>query len=71
MTAVQELPGEARLAELFATRSVGYLTGRITIGRSVLGGIAGTSIMGVAATLVPQVITFDFRCDNFTKRPCG
>lgn len=32
---------------LFITLSLGYLVGKITIGRFVLGGVAGTLLMGV------------------------
>lgn len=48
MATIQDFLNEVPLAVLFVTVSLGYLIGKITIGRFVLGGIAGTLIMGVA-----------------------
>jgi len=48
MTAIQDFLNEVPLAVLFITVSLGYLIGKLTIGRFVLGGVAGTLIVGVA-----------------------
>ncbi len=47
MTAIQDFLNEVPLAVLFITVSLGYLIGKFKVGRFVLGGIAGTLIMGV------------------------
>lgn len=48
MTAIENVLNEAPLAVLLMTVSLGYLIGKLKVGRFVLGGIAGTLIMGVA-----------------------
>ncbi|MEM7436550.1 MAG: aspartate-alanine antiporter [Myxococcota bacterium] len=47
MKAIQHFLNDAPLAVLFMTVSLGYLIGKLKVGRFVLGGIAGTLIMGV------------------------
>ena len=37
----------APIAALFVTIALGYLVGKLTIGQFVLGGIAGTLLVGV------------------------
>ncbi len=46
--AIEELFADAPLLALFITISLGYLVGRIRVSTFVLGGIAGTLIVGVA-----------------------
>jgi len=47
MDTLDKLFDAAPLLALFLTVAVGYLVGKLTIGRFVLGGIAGTLIVGV------------------------
>ncbi|MEM1209570.1 MAG: aspartate-alanine antiporter, partial [Planctomycetota bacterium] len=44
---LQDFLDHAPLAVLFVTVALGYLIGKFKAGRFVLGGIAGTLIMGV------------------------
>ena len=48
MAFIDGLFDAAPLLALFITVALGYLAGKLTIGRFVLGGIAGTLIVGVA-----------------------
>ncbi|MEM7144934.1 MAG: aspartate-alanine antiporter [Verrucomicrobiota bacterium] len=61
MKELQELLNASPLAVLFITVALGYLIGKLTIGRFVLGGIAGTLLMGV---LIGQ---FDIKIDSGIK----
>ncbi|MBE7214768.1 aspartate-alanine antiporter [Shewanella benthica] len=47
MDILEELFKAAPLVALFITLTFGYLIGKITIGRFVLGGVAGTLLVGV------------------------
>jgi putative transport protein len=47
MELIRQLFGSQPLLALFATISLGYLVGKIRIGSFVLGGIAGTLLVGV------------------------
>ncbi|MDR9826489.1 aspartate-alanine antiporter [Vibrio sp. FNV 38] len=47
MSIISELFNLSPFIALFITLSLGYLVGKITIGRFVLGGVAGTLLMGV------------------------
>ena len=47
MSIIENLFAVSPYIALFITLALGYLIGKITIGRFVLGGIAGTLIMGV------------------------
>ena len=44
---IHDIFNEAPLAALFLTVALGYIIGKIKIGKFILGGIAGTLIMGV------------------------
>lgn len=48
MKAIVQVLNQAPLGVLFMTVCLGYLIGKFKVGRFVLGGIAGTLIMGVA-----------------------
>ena len=47
MEIISNLFDMAPFVALFITLSLGYMVGKITIGRFVLGGVAGTLLMGV------------------------
>ncbi|WP_264875815.1 aspartate-alanine antiporter [Vibrio agarivorans] len=47
MSLISDLFNLSPFIALFITLSLGYLVGKITIGRFVLGGVAGTLLMGV------------------------
>ncbi|WP_394241391.1 aspartate-alanine antiporter [Vibrio astriarenae] len=47
MNIISDLFNLSPFIALFITLSLGYLVGKITIGRFVLGGVAGTLLMGV------------------------
>ncbi|WP_076539740.1 aspartate-alanine antiporter [Shewanella sp. UCD-KL21] len=47
MSIIQNLFAISPYIALFITLALGYLVGKITIGRFVLGGVAGTLLMGV------------------------
>ncbi|MEZ9630538.1 aspartate-alanine antiporter [Vibrio breoganii] len=47
MSIISDLFNLSPFIALFITLSLGYLVGKITIGRFVLGGVAGTLLMGV------------------------
>lgn len=47
MDIISNLFDMAPFVALFITLSLGYMVGKITIGRFVLGGVAGTLLMGV------------------------
>ncbi|MDO6762138.1 aspartate-alanine antiporter [Agarivorans sp. 1_MG-2023] len=47
MSIAQQLIQNSPYIALFVTLALGYLVGKITIGRFVLGGVAGTLLMGV------------------------
>ncbi|WP_299568649.1 aspartate-alanine antiporter [uncultured Shewanella sp.] len=47
MSIIEQLFAISPYIALFITLALGYLIGKITIGRFVLGGVAGTLIMGV------------------------
>ncbi|PMH46040.1 aspartate-alanine antiporter [Vibrio sp. 10N.286.49.B3] len=47
MNTIEQLFNLSPFIALFITLSLGYLVGKITIGRFVLGGVAGTLLMGV------------------------
>lgn len=47
MSIAQQLIQSSPYIALFITLALGYLIGKITIGRFVLGGVAGTLLMGV------------------------
>ena len=47
MTIIQNLISSSPFIALFLTLAFGYLIGKITIGRFVLGGVAGTLLVGV------------------------
>jgi len=47
MDVIDKLFDAAPLLALFITVALGYVAGKLTIGRFVLGGVAGTLIVGV------------------------
>ena len=61
MSAVENIFSAAPLLALFVTVALGYFVGKLTIGRFVLGGIAGTLLVGV---LIGQ---FDVKLDPGIK----
>lgn len=65
MKAIQALFVDQPLVALFITIALGYLLGKLKVGTFVLGGIAGTLIVGVligqlGITLNPAIKTIFF-----------
>ena len=61
MEMIKSLFGAQPIVALFVTIALGYLAGKIRVGRFVLGGIAGTLLVGVA------IGQFDIKLDSGIK----